>query len=68
MSWADTLVVFFSQEAFVLGTAGTLSVHLWLNLGKGQMYECTVLIFQYLVQLLEMAKWRDAFSVSLLEV
>lgn len=35
-------------------------MRLKLNLGNDQAYECTVLIFQYLVQILEMAKWGDA--------
>lgn len=54
----DVQVVVFS--GIIFGAAGTLSIRLKLNLGNNQAYECTVLIFQYLVQILEMAKWGDA--------
>lgn len=52
----DIQVVFLSQEALFLGAARTSSIHLKLNLENDLAYECIVLIFQYLVQILEMAK------------
>lgn len=56
----DVQVVIFSQEALSLELLEHLSIRLKLNLGNDQAYDCTVLIFQYLVQILEMAKWGDA--------
>lgn len=56
----DVQVVIFKSSGIILGVAGTLSLRLKLNLGNDQAYDCTVLIFQYLVQILEMAKWGDA--------
>lgn len=55
----DTQAV-FRQEAFFLGAAGLLSICLKLNLGNDGVHECTVLMLQYLVQILEVAKWGDA--------
>lgn len=56
----DVQVVIFSQAALSLELLEHLSICVKLNLGNDQAYDCTMLIFQYLVQILEMAKWGDA--------